>query len=120
MYNVYLVCSEINGDKMYKIGYTKRPIEKRLKEFKTGNGAEIYLVESFTSKWGTKIEALLKRKYSYCNISGEWFNLSESEILEFKSTCIKIHNNFNFLSDEKTFIIDNGWKSQSYEILYIK
>lgn len=110
LYNVYLICSEINGDKIYKIGYTKRSIEKRLKEFKTGNGAEIYLVDSFASKWGTKIEALLKRKYSHCNISGEWFNLSESEISDFKLICSTIHDNFNLLSDENTFIIENGWK----------
>ena len=110
MYNVYLICSEINNEKIYKIGYTKRPIEKRLKEFKTGNGAEIYLVDSFTSKWGTKIETLLKRKYSYLNISGEWFNLSESEINEFSIVCQKIHDNFNFLSLNNTFIIDNDLK----------
>ena len=110
MINIYLICSEIEGKKLHKIGYTKRAIEKRIKEFKTGNASELYLVDSFQSKWGTKIEAILKKKYSYCKISGEWFNLSELEISEFKTVCSNLHESFNFLSTSNTFIIDNGWK----------
>ena len=37
IYNIYLVCAEIGEERLYKIGYTKRPIEKRIKELKTGN-----------------------------------------------------------------------------------
>lgn len=106
MYNVYLVCSEINGDKMYKIGYTKRPIEKRLKEFKTGNGAEIYLIDSFTSKWGTKIEASLHRFFKCKKISGEWFDLNEFDLNEFKIRCTDIHENLNFIESNNTYYID--------------
>ena len=62
MINIYLICSEIEGKKLHKIGYTKRAIEKRIKEFKTGNASELYLVDSFQSKWGTKIEAQLSSK----------------------------------------------------------
>ena len=109
MYNVYLVCSEIEGKKLYKIGYTRREVEKRIKEFKTGNASEFYIIDSFQSKWGTKIEAKLKRSYSHFNISGEWFDLPESEISKFKMICQKTHDNLDFLSTNNTFIIDNGW-----------
>ncbi len=106
MYNVYLICSEINNEKIYKIGYTKRPIEKRLKEFKTGNGAEIYLVDSFTSKWGTKIERNLHKFYIGKKVSGEWFKLSDSDLKTFKDKCISIHENLNFIESNNTYYID--------------
>lgn len=30
MYLVYLICAEFEGRRLYKIGYTRRPIEKRM------------------------------------------------------------------------------------------
>lgn len=59
MINIYLLCAEINGEKLHKIAYTKRSIEERIKEFKTGNTSDFYIIDSFRSKWGTKIEAQL-------------------------------------------------------------
>ena len=95
--NIYLVCAEINGERLHKIGYTKRRIEERIKEFKTGNASEFYIIDSFKSEWGTKIEANLKRKFKIYNIRGEWFNLPQSEIDNFYSYCKK----FNYGSLEK-------------------
>ena len=110
MYSVYLICAEIGGERVHKIGYTRRTPEQRIKEFKTGNASDFYIVDSFKSKWGAKIEAMLKKRYSNCNVSGEWFNLSESEISEFKIVCITLHENINILYKNNTFIIDNGWR----------
>lgn len=110
MFNIYLICAEFDGRRLYKIGYTRREVSKRIKELKTGNGHDIYLVDSFQSEWGTKIEAMLKKRYSNCNVSGEWFNLSESEISEFKIVCVTLHENINILYKKNTFIIDNGWR----------
>jgi hypothetical protein len=105
MYNVYLICSEIDNTKLYKIGYTKRSIDKRISEFKTGNCSEIYLIESFNSKWGTKIEAALHRKYKieYKNINGEWFKLENQDIKNFYNDCKKIHDNLNLITTENTY-----------------
>jgi hypothetical protein len=109
MFNIYLICAEINGEKLHKIGYTRRTVEQRIKEFKTGNASEFYIVESFRSEWGTKIEASLKRIYKMYNVRGEWFMLPDNEIINFKKKCIELHNNFEFLSNNNSFIIDNGW-----------
>ena len=79
MFSIYLVCSEIGGQKLHKIGFTRRTPEKRIKEFKTGNASEIYLVDSFQSEWGTKIEAMLHKIYKSKKVEGEWFNLDEDE-----------------------------------------
>ena len=110
MFNIYLICAEFEGRRLYKIGYTRREVSKRIKELKTGNGHDIYLVDSFQSEWGTKIESMLKKRYSNFNVSGEWFNLSESEISEFKIVCATLHENINILYKNNTFIIDNGWR----------
>jgi hypothetical protein len=41
MINVYLICAEFEGRRLYKIGYTRRDVSKRIKELKTGNGSEM-------------------------------------------------------------------------------
>jgi hypothetical protein len=106
--NVYLIFSEINGKKLHKIGYTKRTIEKRIKEFKTGNASEFSIIDSFQSEWGTKIEATLHRIYSRKKLSGEWFDLNEQDIKEFKENCKKIHENFEIITKTNTYYLDKG------------
>lgn len=108
MFNIYLVCSEINGQKLHKIGYTRRPIEKRIREFKTGNASDIYLVDSFQSEWGTKIESQLHRIYKSKKIGGEWFDLTDDEIEKFQTNCQKIHDNLTLISKQNTYFLDKG------------
>ena len=98
IYNVYLICAEFENQQLYKIGFTKRDINKRIKELKTGNPAEFYIVDSFSSKWGTKIESLLHKKYRSKKINREWFKLDEKDISEFKGQCELIHKNLNLVS----------------------
>lgn len=108
MISIYLVCSEINGQKLHKIGFTRRTPEKRIKEFKTGNASEIYLVDSFDSKWGTKIEAMLHRIYKTKKINGEWFELTEEDVMMFKKHCISIDNNLKLITEQNTYFLDKG------------
>jgi hypothetical protein len=58
--DVYLISAEISGSK-FKIGYTRRSIDKRIKEFKTGNASLRYRI--FKSKWCTKIESRLHKLF---------------------------------------------------------
>jgi biotin operon repressor len=106
MYNVYLVCSEIEGKKLYKIGYTRREVEKRIKEFKTGNASEFYIIDSFQSKWGTKIESQLHKFYKPKKVSGEWFDLNQEELDNFLKRCKTIHDNLELISTQNTFYLD--------------
>lgn len=108
MFSVYLVCSEINGQKLHKIGYTRRDPKIRLKEFKTGNASEMWIVESFKSEWGTKIEAGLHRIFKPKKIDGEWFDLDEEDVKSFSHHCEKIHQNLTLISKENTYYIDKG------------
>ena len=108
MYIVYLVSAEINGEFLYKIGWTKRTPEQRIKEFKTGNASNFSVVESYKSEWGSKIEALLHKKYLKYKVSGEWFNLPENEIKNFLSICNRIHDNLELISKDNTYYLDKG------------
>ena len=108
MYNVYLVCSEIEGKKLYKIGYTRREVKKRISEFKTGNASDFYLIDSFLSKWGTKIEAQLHKFYRSKKISGEWFDLTLEDINSFRKSCETIHSNLEMISKQNTYYLDRG------------
>lgn len=110
MYNVYLLCSYVGEDKLYKIGYTRRRVEQRIKDFKTGNCSEIDIIEVFSSKWGTKIESQLHRRYKseQKNISGEWFYLTDNDVLSFKENCENIHNNIELMVNENTYYIEKN------------
>lgn len=112
MYNVYLVSSEINNKRLYKIGYTKRDVMSRVKELQTGNASEIEIENVFTSKWGTKIERLLHLKFRECQLNGEWFDLDMESVCRFKQTCEKMHENFEILEKYNTYVIDKGGLSK--------
>jgi hypothetical protein len=98
MYNVYLLSAEIDGSTLYKIGYTRRNPQVRLKELKTGNASDMSVISSYKSEWGTKIEAFLHRKYSSKKVNREWFRLEDEDVLRFNEDCKSIHNNFELLS----------------------
>jgi hypothetical protein len=108
MYNVYLICSEINGERLYKIGYTRRTPEQRIKEFKTGNASDFWLVDSYKSKWGTKIEAQLHKIFRKNKVSGEWFNLSNDDLKTFREKCTIIDNNLEMVANTNTYYLDRG------------
>ena len=107
MIKIYLICAEIGGEKLHKIGYTKRTIEQRIKEFKTGNASDFYIVDSFQSKWGTKVESQLHRHFRNKKLSGEWFKLSDSDISKFRELCERIDSNLDIIS-KGTYYLDNG------------
>ena len=108
MFNIYLICAEFEGRRLYKIGYTRRDVSKRVKELKTGNGSDLYIIDSFKSKWGTKIEAILKKRYSYCNISGEWFNLTDEEVKSFMTKCKLAHDTLEMITTHNTYYLETG------------
>jgi hypothetical protein len=111
---IYLISSEINNDILYKIGITKRDVNKRIKELKTGNAATLNIVNIFESKWASKIEANLHQTYKTKNVSGEWFRLKDDEITNFVTRCQSIHDNFELLNKSNTWFIDKNKKSYEF------
>lgn len=106
MITVYLVSAELQDTIVYKIGWTRRTPEDRMREFQTGNASNLTLIDTFESKWGTKVESSLKRRFKEKRISGEWFNLSVDDVSQFSQTCEHIHYTLKLLSEENSYIIE--------------
>ena len=64
---IYLISSEINDSTLYKIGITKRNINKRLTELKTGNPATLTVIHTFKSQYAPKIEKHFHISNAYNN-----------------------------------------------------
>ncbi len=107
MYKVYLISSG-SSEKQYKIGYTRRNVEQRIKEFKTGNSNEFSIIEVFESKWGTKIEAFFHKKYRSKKINGEWFFLNEEEVKNFGKDCKNQHDIFELITSSNSWYIERN------------
>ena len=103
MYNVYLISCGDGSNKKYKIGYTKNSVASRLKQLKTGNSSDLIIEKVHTSKWGTKIEAILHRKYSTQRISGEWFDLELFQVADFLKDCQNLDEYFEMFITQSTF-----------------
>ena len=72
---IYLIQNKETGH--FKIGRTKN-INKRIKQLQTGSSGELVLVDKFEIY--SKLESYLHNIYSAYNISGEWFDLSYSDV----------------------------------------
>ena len=107
MYKVYLI-STGESDRRYKIGFTRNQVEKRVKQFKTGNSSGFIIHGVFESKWGTKIESTLHRKYMMNRVSGEWFYLDKSDVDGFVDQCKRLHDTFELLTKENSWVIETG------------
>lgn len=108
MINVYLICAEFEGRRLYKIGYTRRDISKRIKELKTGNGSEMYVIDSFKSKWGTKIESNLHKTFKSKKVNGEWFDLTDEEVKSFGEKCKLSHETLELITTQNTYYLETG------------
>jgi hypothetical protein len=107
---IYLINSGTT-DK-YKIGVSKNP-PNRKKELQTGNPQDLILVDYYESENYQKIETILHRnlkhkKYiedDFRNLKGEWFILTNEDVLNFKQKCKKIEDSIEYLKENSTFDI---------------
>ena len=80
---VYLLC---DGEK-FKIGMTKYQIEKRVVELQTANTNEIWVHSYYETQYPLKIEKMMHGRHASSNVKNEWFDLSVSEVINFKNEC---------------------------------
>jgi hypothetical protein len=98
---VYLMyCSKIDA---YKIGVSKNS-RKRLSGVQTGCPYPVEITRIFESKKPFLVETAVhsmfiqyKRDCDEDNISGEWFQLPITEVINFNETCGKIEERIDFL-----------------------
>lgn len=92
---VYLLC---DGEK-FKIGMTKNKIEKRVAELQTGNPNEIWIHSYYETNYPLKIEKMMHGRHAPSNVKNEWFNLSISEVVNFKNECKQCEDILKALHD---------------------
>lgn len=99
---IYLIQSLENS--YYKIGVSKHP-QVRLKQHQTGNPSATKLIEVYETNYAYRIEKALHRRFSHVRKEGEWFDLSISIEVSFKSDCQKIQDNIIFLEKKGNVFI---------------
>lgn len=102
---IYLVSSKIDNITYYKIGYTARDVETRIKEFKTGNCSDFEIVHIYEPMdFPVTIETSLHKHFYDKKINGEWFNLTSNDVDNFLETCNNLYERFKMLSEMNTYL----------------
>ena len=92
------------GNESYKIGITKNPVEKRLKQLQTGNPSKIKILHVYETPNYLKVESMLHRKYQTLTESNnEWRILSNEQIFSFLDDCKKADELITMLLKENHF-----------------
>lgn len=100
---VYLI-GEINKENKYKIGSTNcNDINKRLKQLQTGNSNPLYVREYYETSKPFKLEKMLHNKFKDRKIIGEWFEMNDNLINEFKSECERFQGIIDSLKENPYF-----------------
>jgi hypothetical protein len=98
---VYLI-NEVDTNN-YKIGISKKPASNgRIKNLQTGNHNELKVLFEIKSKCYTTLEKTLHRIYSNKHLRGEWFNLTNPDIII--KEIIKTNSNLELLLEESTYL----------------
>ena len=109
---VYLI-GEIGKEGNYKIGSTNaKNVNKRMKELQTGNSSELYIKESFETKYPFKLEKMLHNHFKLSNLIGEWFELSKADVEAFRGLCEKKENIISALKDNPFYFKKKKTKEQ--------
>ena len=95
---VYLL---INEEGKYKIGFTDRDTQTRIKELQTGSHSEMRVVHEYESVNARQIETTLHRLHRSNRIRLEWFDLNDDEVFDFIKKCRQIDYNINYLQNNK-------------------
>ena len=96
----YVYLLGVSGqDNTFKVGMTRGDINKRIKQLQTGNGEEIYMLNSFKTKYQFFIERSLHLKFCPKNKRNEWIELEINDVVNFKLYCEEIEKQAHALKD---------------------
>jgi len=98
---VYLI--HMIDTNFYKIGITKRDVDVRMKELKTGNPIPLKLVGVYESENYNHVETWLHRKFKYKRQEGEWFEFNEHFINNFINECEILDKTITLLLEQNPF-----------------
>jgi hypothetical protein len=86
-----------------KIGVTRGSIERRIKKLQTGNNSNLHMFTYFKSEHPFRLEKMLHRHHQKYKTNGEWFNLPNESVLNFKTVCEEKEELIKFLLRENYF-----------------
>ena len=95
---VYMI---MNDEGFYKIGFTTRTTNKRIKELLTGSSSGMIIIHEYESNNARQIESSLHNLYKSYKIQGEWFSLSNEIVSQFLSKCKVIDTAFQIVNKLK-------------------
>lgn len=72
------------GTNKYKIGFTKRDINLRIKQLQTGCPDEIVLARKYECENYQKVEKWLHKQHNSKRVEGEWFLLEDADVYNFR------------------------------------
>ena len=109
--NIYLISAQIGEEKLYKIGFTKRSVEQRIKDFKTGNASDFLIEQVFQcDKYHITVEKRLHNHFNSKHVNGEWFLLEKNDIYEFVRLCHKYWEETDILNNQNTWMLEKNIK----------
>lgn len=82
---------------LYKIGITKNKPKDRIKQLQTGNANPLILIETFVTSHDFKMETALHAHYMLKKKEGEWFDLTDEDVKNFRSLCTDKEATMDFL-----------------------
>ena len=113
MKRLYLLSTDLDGEKVYKIGFTKNSVESRIKQLQTGNVSIIEIDFVYEAdKYIVSIETRLHKQFDSKRINGEWFDLNSDEVNSIPELCNKYYNMFVSLENNSYL---NGLKSKPFK-----
>jgi hypothetical protein len=98
---VYLICD--NKNEVFKIGVTKKSIDKRIKELQTGNATELFISKYHESEYPYMVENMLHSHFNVNKVLNEWFELSADNVNKFNEICDEMENRIESLKDNPFF-----------------
>jgi hypothetical protein len=101
MGTIYLINEQ--GSDNYKIGMTKSNEAKRKKSLQTGNSSILETIYTFKTEYPFRIETMLHNALANKRGNGEWFELTEEEVLNFIPLCEKKEKQLKFLMENNHF-----------------
>ena len=103
---VYLICDP--STETFKIGRTRNPVEKRLKQLQTGCSGELLIMKTFETEYPVQLEKMLHKRFFGKRQLNEWFKLDLDDISGFSDICKKYDEIIaSFKNDD--FYNTKGW-----------
>jgi nicotinic acid phosphoribosyltransferase len=102
---IYLI-NQSNSN-LYKIGITGRNSKARKNELQVANGYDLNVILEFETKHNRTFETAMHRRYHNYHTRGEWFELSDEQVLSFIENCKIVEKNLDYLAEHNTYLQQN-------------